>query len=439
MRTAALLAAGFAVVAVAVLAIAGGGGDDGGGSPRGELPATATVAERLEALRGLRFERVPEVRVLDRAQAEEAGEEIARRQMEEAQKDPRKLEEAERQAAAAQELLALTGTIDPDEDLATALAGVEEQLGGIYDSASGEVLILEDAVEELGDKAEAIVAHELTHALEDQAFGTFEPGVSVLAEPAAARLSLIEGTATLAEIQYARRHLQVERTVTSILDRRERQAAKTPIPEPLRRAIAFPYVTGGRFAQELHRRGGWRLVNEAHRRPPVSTEQIIHPAKWRRNERPVKLPEPSGEALGRGWERIGVAELGELDTSVLLETGVSREEAERAAAGWGGARFSVWHHDADPDESCPPPCRSDTAAALLWAWDSPGEAREFTRAAARYVEKALAPSGAEDRSWRLEKGAVAFAGEATLTSLTFAPSPEVARRLAREALQPPRG
>ncbi|MDQ3720039.1 MAG: hypothetical protein M3350_04550 [Actinomycetota bacterium] len=228
------------------------------------------------------------------------------------------------------------------------------------------------------------------------------------------------------------RHLGVRPSVEEILERREGEAKRQGLPPALAASASFPYVAGGRFAQALYRRAGgsWRLVNRAHRRPPVSTEQVLHPHKWIAGERPMRVSIPRKPPLQRGLRRVGGGELGELDTSIVLGAGVREDEAARAAAGWGGGAFAVWHRGRRPDPLCDPPCRQRFAALMAWRWDSESDAREARRATERYVEAGLKPGSGGKGAWRLEEGAVALSGSGRRSSLAFAPNVRAARALA---------
>ena len=58
-----------------------------------------------------------------------------------------------------------------------------------------------------------VLAHELTHALEDQRFGlSLEEGESD--DAALARLALVEGSATLVMQQYLLRHIGAEQALS---------------------------------------------------------------------------------------------------------------------------------------------------------------------------------------------------------------------------------
>lgn len=428
MRGTATIRASVASTAAAV-AIIGCGGED----KREPIPLASvkTAAERVEKLRGLEFRRLPKVQKLDRAGVRSTFGRIFSTELLRLEEAGR-LEGLKRTLAASSQLLLLTETIDPKGDPRKARTEDVTSIAGAYEPSRNTVYLRRRAVLGGGRAGNEVLAHELTHALEEQTLGS-RPGLAEpLAESTGGRKALVEGSATLSEIVYAQRHLGERRSVDEVLDERERDAEGPGFTRALATSQSFPYVAGARFAQALHRRaeGSWRLVDRAHRRPPVSTEQILHPDKWVTGERPVRVTIPRRPPLERSLRSVGGGELGELDTGIVLRTGVSEDEAARAASGWGGGAFAVWQRGKGPDPLCPPPCRQRFAALMAWRWDSESDAREAQSATKRYVDKALRPRSGGNGSWRLEEGAVAVAGSRGGSSLAFAPTVRAARALA---------
>ena len=145
------------------------------------------------------------------------------------------------------------------------------------------------------------------------------------------------------------------------------------LPPYMQHSLLFPYVAGARFVDAI---GTWGPANAAlSDDAPVSTEQILHPAKYRAHERPlaVKPADPPGPA----WKRVSHGTIGEFDTAELIRTSDSPLRATRAAEGWGGGRYDLWQRG---DES---------VLELGWRWDTRRDAAEFAAALPRYVEHAL--------------------------------------------------
>ncbi len=148
-------------------------------------------------------------------------------------------------------------------------------------------------------------------------------------------------------------------------------------PPIIAESMIFPYFRGMVFCAALANDGGWKAVDEAYLNPPVSTEQIIHPEKFR-----SKLDLPTiidlGELKpGAPWKELGRNVLGELQTSVMLG-----RAGPKAAAGWDGDRYAVFEGPADK-------------LGLVWfsTWDSEDDAREFAQAYTRYQTKRMGKDG----------------------------------------------
>jgi hypothetical protein len=99
---------------------------------------------------------------------------------------------------------------------------------------------------------------------------------------------------------------------------------------------------------------------------PVSTEQVLHPELFE----PGRVDMPTDVRFVAdppdGWTEVYADGLGELETRLLLREFLSsREEADRAAAGWDGDRFRLVDGPA--------------GEVFLWAtvWDSDRDALEF--------------------------------------------------------------
>jgi hypothetical protein len=348
--------------------------------PKQDVSVT-TLAHRVETLRGLRFKSLPvPVRVSG---------EVARREG---------LEDLDRSYPAARRhadeaILRRLGLIDRGVDLRSISASLfgEGGVAGYYDPRSKRLRIVTGAATGTRVLQEVTLAHELTHALEDQRFG-LSPEEGSNDDRALARLALIEGSATFVMERYLLRYFSTEEALAGVLG--SAFSTGPDLPPFLQAQLLFPYTGGMTFVQELVRRAGgrWALVDLADRvRPPDSTEQVLHPEKYLRVEEP--LPASLDIRLGPGWRRAASGVWGEWATGRLV--------GEEAAAGWGGDRYELWQGP------------GGDVLAMRWRWDTRRDAREFAAAA---------------RS-RLDATAVTASGD-TVT-LVWAPSAAAARSAAR--------
>jgi hypothetical protein len=377
-------------------------GKDTGDAKPDAAAKVEQVAQRLERIRRLEFERIPPVRTISASQAREEG--LA------ALDD----DYPPRRRAADQDVLTLLGLLPTGSDL-RELAGTifGEEVAGFYDDRSKEMTVIGESAE--GVDGEITLAHELTHALEDQHFDLHHD--EGLDDARTARTALVEGTATVAMVDYSVRYLTKGRARRGdLLDQLalvDLIESSSGLPPYLQRSLTFPYASGARFVDAI---GTWTPADHALAGAgPVSTEQILHPGKYLSHEPPlrVRLGPP-----GHGWSRAAAGSVGEFDTGELIRSSDSPVRAELAAAGWGGGRYELWRRG------------GRRALTLGWRWDTPLDAAQFVAALPRYVERTLRGRAAGPGLWRAKRrGWVALApGE--VTRLAIAPSRALARKLA---------
>ncbi|MET1233017.1 MAG: hypothetical protein ABWY52_09240 [Candidatus Limnocylindrales bacterium] len=267
------------------------------------------------------------------------------------------------------------GYFPADTDLAALQLGLlGDQVLGYYDEDSGELAVVQRGGA-FGPLERVTLAHEYTHALQDQHFdlNTLETDDLSNGDRALARMTLAEGDATLAMQQWALGNLTFEQLLeitTRALDA-EQLAALSGVPRLLARQLEFPYLEGLVFATSLYQAGGWAAVDAAYKAPPASTEQIIHPEKYTSREAPVEVAPPLTVAdLGEGWTEGWSDTLGELGIATWLEPTAGIAAAKAAAAGWGGDRVVMLE-------------ATDGAWLVAWrtAWDTPADADAFAFAA----------------------------------------------------------
>src|SRR4051794_21004740 len=388
------------------------------------LPPVGRVAQRVERLRGLRFRYVPKVQLVSadaltkKLSGSDAHPTAAQRR-------------AAREGLAAQGVAALAGILrQQDVDQAQSGGGGGADIGGVYVPHDKRIYLVRDAVAKSPKLAETVLAHELTHALEDQHFHDFARDSRPFADSASALQALLEGGATLTELRYGQRYLHQRGDLAALLAQRAKDFAGGGVPAALRDAEAFPYVAGGRFVAALHHRGGWKLVDFAHRHPPRTTEAILHPQGWHGTDRQRRPRFGVEKPVGPGWSRIARADVGEMDTVELLRTGLGETDARRGAAGWDAGSFETWSPQGADLEHCKLPCRDNLASVLAWRWDTPADAKEFVALMRRAMAKALhgKPDGSD--GFALDGGAAAlrvYGGRRT--GLAYAPTLAQARQL----------
>src|SRR5262249_20761062 len=112
-------------------------------------------------------------------------------------------------------------------------------------------------------------------------------------------------------------------------------------PLAVRESMIFPYRAGFAFVAALRRRQPWSAVDAAFRRPPRSTEQIIHPERYLADDKPIPIAITAPPSLA-GYAITHSTVWGELGFDLFLRShGVDAAVAAEAAAGWGGDRAVV--------------------------------------------------------------------------------------------------
>jgi hypothetical protein len=276
----------------------------------------------------------------------------------------------EQKARADQRMLVAFDLLPPQADLRKLRWQLlEDNVAGFYDERPGRKRLYAISLEKrLTPSNQMILSHELRHALQDQytdVHGMFPESVSDFDDRRLAFLSLLEGDATYVMERFLLRRLGADGDVG--LDFSGLGLPGPPLaaetPPVLKDQLLMPYVVGRDLAAAVWRHGGWDALREAWTRPPVSTEQVLHPDKFLSREPPSR-PELGHEPKAGRVIQEGV--LGELLTRTLLGKG-----SEQAAAGWGGDQYRVWDLSG--------------RTLLLWrsSWDTPADKREFVGAAVK--------------------------------------------------------
>jgi hypothetical protein len=341
--------------------------------------ALAVVRQRLPPVRGLEF-RAPVAAVA--LSPEEIREFLARDLERDYQPG-----DLERLTAVCTRL----GLLPEGTDLRTTFARLYADEGaGFYDPRAKRLVLATQGVKSGAGTAglkvlgavtgrdylgEFIVAHELTHALQDQHFGlptTPEPLVGGDGDRRLALHALAEGDATLAGLGY----MMGRAPEGSVLARLERELHKMPaelaerypdVPPLVRESVAFVYDGGATFVGRALDAGGFAAVDALYADPPASSEQILHPERYFDRRDPPRAVAIGGtDGLERsGFVRTFDGPLGEFHVRLLAARVLPPADASRIAEGWGGDRLRALARGEE--------------LVLVWltAWDSADEAAEF--------------------------------------------------------------
>ncbi len=262
------------------------------------------------------------------------------------------------------------GVIGPDDDLYRAFrAFTTGQVVGYYDPETGDLVYLGSGSLDFSERF--TLAHELTHALDDQTFDLtrLDPLTThCMDERAQAALGLVEGSA-----QYFAAVAVAQSPSIDLGDvlKALAQSADTGNPPPGVPQFVFdqqlwPYTAGESFVASLIGSGGTGAVDHAFEHFPVSTEQVIDPSTYPvETPVPVAIPDLTG-ALGPAWGDLDAMTIGEewLRGMLALRDGVSTD----AATGWAGGGYRAFTDG------------KQVVVVLRTRWDQAAQAATFASA-----------------------------------------------------------
>ncbi len=272
-------------------------------------------------------------------------------------------------------LAAAGGVLPEGIDLAQLAASfTAASAGATYSPLDKQVLLVGDF------KNDSLLTHEFVHALQDQNFDLMK---LLLVRPynfdrTEALFAVIEGDAMNVQRRaeetdalYARRPLDDITRAENNRFKEYREEIGKMFPPLLTESFIFRYRDGARFVEAIRRRGGERAVDELFRRPPASSEQILHPEKYLSNEAPQIVGIDERAFAANNWTMAASTPLGEIGIRGLLLAGVQERDAVRAGAGWSGDYAYLFENK-----------QKSGARLFVWktSWDKPTDADEFFRA-----------------------------------------------------------
>jgi hypothetical protein len=229
--------------------------------------------------------------------------------------------------------------------------------------------------------------HELSHALADQHFDMkrfLEKGPKS-DEAQTARMAVVEGQAMWIMIESQMRKVgsslkDNRATLDMMLPAMGKMAAEsypvfTGAPLYLRETLLFPYTAGLMFQQAVFEKSGKAAFAEVLRKPPASTQQVLHPERYFEGLAPTQPALPAMEGLNE-YDNLTTGSVGELDFRILLQQYTDEKQAAALAPKWRGGTFDVLEH------------KKDKHTVLRWAveWETEEAAREFVRMYRKVLE-----------------------------------------------------
>lgn len=286
------------------------------------------------------------------------------------------------------------GLLPRDFNLETFLVALlKEEVAGYYDPKTKTVNLLDWVP--IAEQ-EPVMAHELTHALQDQNVGLqkwLKKGDKDLAEikgdptPADiendeidnAREAVVEGQAQAMMFQYAM--APTGHTITNspalVGAMEEDTLTGTPTtkvfnnaPIFLKESLTFPYSYGMDFVIKLMQAGGKeKAFAQVLRNPPHTTRQIMQPEMYLAGERLAPMRVPDFKHDFKDYQKFDVGAMGEFDVAVLIEQYVGRPLSKHMYPEWRGGYYYA----------AKPKGKPDAPLALLYVsrWSTGDAAAEF--------------------------------------------------------------
>jgi hypothetical protein len=264
------------------------------------------------------------------------------------------------------------GLLPRDFDLQTFLVALlREQVAGYYDMKTKTVNLL-DWIDI--EQQRPVLAHELTHALQDQSFGLekwMKVGDTDLEEKkqptgmdiendeiSEARQAVIEGQAMVVLVDYmlaptGQSLLASPQIANALKEGMLVGTSDSPqfkdAPVFLKEELTFPYRYGLDFEAELLRSGGKEKAFAATLgNPPRTTRQIMEPKTYLAGEsiEPMRLPDFQRDF--KNYDRFDVGAIGEFDVAILVDQYAGTEASHNLYPSWRGGYYYAARPKGDP-------------------------------------------------------------------------------------------
>jgi hypothetical protein len=226
-----------------------------------------------------------------------------------------------------------------------------EQIAGLYDPKTREFYIADWISPE---DQKPVMAHELTHALDDQYFhiDAWSKAARPNDDAETAREAVLEGSAVAAMFDYvlAPQKMSV-RSFPDISVLIGQQTAEETENDPMlqkappfiRDDLLFPYMAGATFTQQvLKATSGWGDFHRVFENPPVSTQQILHPELYLAGVKPLPIALPKMDpVLPAGWKELDENVMGEYGVREVLRQYLEKDKADEMSTAWAADRYSI--------------------------------------------------------------------------------------------------
>src|SRR3954471_21342960 len=284
---------------------------------------------------------------------------------------------------------------------------LSEQVAGYYDEKTRTMNLLDWNEPEM---QRPVMAHELTHALQDQSFNlekmskhdeeVEKHGLDDLDElvrndeNSTCRSAVLEGQAMIVLLDYVmapqgqsvEKMPQVVELMQDSMDKSRGSPVFDSAPLLLQEELAFPYRQGMKFIKDLIVAGGKQLAyTGVLGRMPQTTREIMEPKEYLAGHRVPPLLLPDLKFLKKDYEPYDAGAVGQLDVSILLRIYADEAIDKRLSPEWrGGAYYAAGR------KGVKPPDRNSSAHIGLFyvsRWATEDAAIEFARVYAAALPK----------------------------------------------------
>lgn len=274
-----------------------------------------------------------------------------------------------------------------------------EQVAGYYDEKSKTMNLLDWIAP---DMQKAVMAHELTHALQDQSYNLEKMskhedeiekhGLDDLKaliendEQSTCRSAVLEGQGMIVLVDYmlapAGKSVQTAPQIVEMMQSSMEKDKSSPIfesaPELLQDELIFPYRQGMNFIKDLLLAGGKKLAfSGVLDRMPQTTREIMEPKEYLAGRRVPPLLLPDLGFLKKEYEPYDAGAMGEFDVAMLLKIYDAQAVANYLSPDWrGGAYYAAGRKGVNP------PDKNSTGHVGLYyisKWSGSAPAQEFAR------------------------------------------------------------
>ncbi len=249
---------------------------------------------------------------------------------------------------------------------------LREQVAGYYDTKTKTMNLLDWLPPEV---QKPVMAHELTHALQDQFVDLDKweeggkpegkkmslPDQLSLDEVRVARQSVTEGQAMLVLIDYSLeptgRSSADSPDAVKMMEEQMMDGTGSPVfdsaPLYIKRAMMFAYREGTEFERQiLVSKGKEGAFIGTLRTPPEDTREVMEPKTYLAGDHVPLLHVPDyDKLLGHDWEQVDFGALGQFDVNVLMELYADADTSSELTPTWRGGYYYAAHKKGTPAEN----------------------------------------------------------------------------------------